>query len=193
MALPDSLKIIVGNDIVLADTTDHPPSAANIIGVRTDQIDCTDLAGGGAARQSAKFAFPTNMDAEYVFSAAIEWEVTPEITAGEVVDFYMGYSVSATAGTGNPGGLSGLDAAYTGYAAGGLAASLKQLVFIGSMIMDNVITTDQTQIQMGIATFRPRAQNGMLVVVNNAASAAFHSDMVETTFLIQPLVHQAQD
>jgi len=192
MALPDSLKIVVGTDIVLADTTDHPPSAANIIGVRTDQIDCTDLVAG-AARQSAKFDFGTNMDAEYVFSAAIEWEVTPEIAAGEVVDFYMGYSVSAVDGTANPGGLSGSDAAYTGYGAGGLAASLKQLVFIGSMIMDNVITTDQTQIQMGIATFRPRHQHGMLVVVNNAASAAFHSDMVETTFLIQPLVHQAQD
>lgn len=192
MALPDSIKTIIGTDIVLADTTDHGPATANNLGTRTDQIDCTDLVAG-AARQSAKFDFTANWDQDYVLGAAIEWEVTPEIAAGETVDFYLGFSNSTVAGTANGGGLSGSDAAYTGYSAGGLAASLKQLLFIGSMSQDNVITTDQTQIDMMIAVFRPLRRFGILVVVNSAASAAFHSDMVETSFIISPAVLQIQE
>ena len=192
MALPDSLKTSVGTIIVLADTTDHSPATANNLGTRTDQIDCTDLVAA-AARQSAKLDFGANWDQDFTLGAAIEWEVTPEIAADEVVNFYIGWSPSGTAGTANPGGLSGSDAAYTGYSAGSLAASLKQLDFIGSMVMDNVITTDQTQIDTAISAFRPRHRHGILVVENKAASAAFHSDMVETSFLIQPLVLQLVD
>ncbi len=192
MALPDSVKIVIGTAIVVADTTDHGPATANNLGTRTDQIDCTDLVAG-AARQSAQLDFTANIDVEYVLSAAIEWEVTPEIAAGETVDFYMAWSNSGTAATANSGGASGSDSAYTGYSAGTLAASLRQLDYLGSMVQDNVITTDQTQIDMAIATFTPRMRYGTLVVVNSAASAAFHSDMVETSFVFTPLTTQIQD
>ena len=70
---------------------------------------------------------------------------------------------------------------------------LKQLDLIGVMTMDNVITTDQTQIDMAVGTFRPRQRYGTLVVVNNAAAAAFHSDMVETSFVFTPLTHRIED
>jgi len=192
MALPDSAKLVIGTIIVVADTTDHAPAAANNLGTRTDQIDCTDLAAG-AARQSAKIDFTANIDLEYVLACVVEWEATPEIAAGETLDFYMAWSHSATAATGNPGGVSGLDSAYTGYAAGLLDNSLKQLHFLGSMVMDNVITTDQAQIDTAIVTFTPRARYGTLVVDNSAAAAALHSDMVETSFVITPLVLQIQD
>ena len=192
MALPDSAKRIIGTAIVLADATDHAPAAANYLGARTDQIDCTDLAAG-AARQSAKFDFGANMDLEYVLAACVEWETTPEIAAGETLEFYMGFSDSGTATTANPGGLSGSDAAYTGYAAGSLAASLKQLMLIGVMSQDNVINTDQAQIATAIGTFSPRDRFGMLVVYNRAVAAALHSDMVETSFRITPLTTQIQD
>ena len=192
MALPDSSKIVVGTDIVLADTTDHGPAANNILGTRTDQIDCTDLAAG-AARQGAKVDFTANWDVEYVLRSAVEWEVTPEIAAGEQVIFYMAWSNSGTAATANPGGVSGSDAAYTGYSGGTLAASLDSLHRIGVHVMANVITTDATQINMRCGVFTPRARYGTLVVFNNAASAAFHSDMVETSFVLSPLVHQVQD
>ena len=192
MALPDSTKITIGTVIVLADTTDHGPATANNLGTRTDQIDCTDLAAT-AARQSAQFDFTANIDVEYVLSACVEWEVTPEIAAGETLNFYLAYSNSGTAATANPGGVSGSDSAYTGYSAGSLAQSLRQLTFLGSMTMDNVITTDQAQIDMNIATFTPRQRYATLVVYNAAASAALHSDMVETSFVIQPLVYQTQD
>jgi len=192
MALPDSAKYTIGTAIILADTTDHSPAANYNLGTRTDQIDCTDLAAG-AARQSAKFDFTANMDVEYVLASVVEWETTPEIAAGETLDFYIGYSHSATAAVGNPANLTGADAAYTGITGGTLAASLKQLVFLGSQVMDNVINTDMPQVDTAVATFTPRSRYGMLVVVNSAASAALHSDMVETSFRIQPLTLQLQD
>ena len=175
MALPDSVKLTVGTGIIVADTTDHSPAAANNFGTRTDQIDCTDLAAG-AARESDKLDFTANMDLQLTFGAVIEWETTPEVAAGETVDFYMGWSNSGTAATANPGSLSGSDAAYTGYTGGSLAQSLLALDFIGSMVMDNVINTDEAQSDSAIAVITPKARYGILVVYNNAASAAFHRD-----------------
>ena len=191
MALPDSAKTIIGTILVVADTTDHGPAAANNLGTRTDQIDCTDLAGG-AARQSDKLDFTANMDEEYVLAAAIEMEATPAPASGEVVDFYMAWSNNTTAGTANPGGIGGADAAYTGTGGDSLDDSVKQLDFLGSMVLTADVT-GTVQIDMAISTFKPRARWGTLVVYNRAASAAFHSDMDETSFLITPLVNQVQD
>jgi hypothetical protein len=188
MALPDSAKWTVGTAIILADTTDFSPTAANSFGSRTDQIDCTSLAAG-AARQSTKFDFTANMDAEYTLAAAIEFATAP--AAGEVVNFYIGYSNNGTAGTANPGGLGGTDAAYTGYSSN-LADSLKQLDFIGSMSL-TVQATTTIQIDTAVGTFSPRHRYGILVVENASAADAFHSDMVETSFAIIPRVLQIQD
>ena len=192
MALPDSYKMVPGTPIVAADTTDHSPAANSNIGTRTDQIDCTNLAAG-AARQSDKIDFGSSYDVEYVLAAAIEWETSPEVAAGETVDFYIGWSNNATAGTGNPGGLGGADAAYTGYSGGSLDDSLPALHYLGTMVQDNVINTDDPQVNTAIATFTPRARYGTLVVHNNAASAAFHSDMVETSFAFTPITMRVED
>lgn len=186
MALPDYAAQSIGTAIILADTTDHSPAANYNLGTRTDQIDCTDLAAG-AARQSAKFDFGATWDLEVVLASVVEWETTPEVAAGETLDFYMGYSHSATAAVGNPANLTGADAAYAGITGGTLAASLKQLTYIGSQVMDNVINTDMPQIDTNVSTFTPRDRYGILVVFNNAASAALHSDMVETSFRLTPI------
>ena len=192
MALPDYLALSTGTAIILADSTDYSPAANYNLGTRTTQIDCTDLAAA-AARQSDKFDFGTTWDMECVLAACIEWETTPEVAAGMTVDYFIGYSHSATAAVANPANLTGADAAYTGMTGGTLANSIKQLTYIGSQIMDNVINTDMPQINTNIATFVPRARYGILVVRNNAASAAFHSDMVETAFRITPLRTAIQD
>jgi hypothetical protein len=192
MALPDTLKHVTGTPLIVADTTDHSPAANNNLGTRTDQIDCTDLAAA-AARQSDQLDFGLNRDLHWVLAACIEWEASPEVAAGERVDFYIAWSHSATAAVANPGGVTGSDSAYAGYSAGSLAAALKQLDFIGSMIQDNVITTDQAQIDTCISVFQTKARYGTLVVVNSAASAAFHSDMVETSFRLSPEKTQIQD
>lgn len=194
MALPDSVKKVVGTTIILGNAAAHNGSvaAANNLGNVTDEIDCSDLVAQNA-RQSAKFDFGANLDVEYVLAACVEWETTPEIAAGETLKFYIAWSHSATAANANPGGVSGSDSAYTGYSAGSLAASLKQLDLIGSMSQDNVINSDQAQIDTRISTFTPGKRYGTLVVFNAAASAALHSDMVETSFSIAPLVIQLQD
>lgn len=197
MALPDSTKIVIGTPIILGNAAAHNGSVAanNNLGDITDEIDFKDLARG-AARQAAKFDFTANFDVEFNVGAVIEWEVTPEIAAGDTLEFYLAYSNSATAAVGNPGGVSGVDSAYVGYSAGSLLASLKQLAFIGSMQMDNVITTDQAQINTNFFTFTPRMRFATLVVHNpatNSVAAALFSDMVEMSVILQPLTYQIQD
>ena len=187
MALPDSQKLTIGTLIVVADSTDHGPAAGNDLGTRTDQIDCTSLAAG-AARQSAKLDFTANLDLEINFGAAIEMATAP--TAGELVSFFIAWSPSATAANANPGGIGGTDSAYTGYSSN-LDNSLRQLHRIGQMFM-TVQFTGTVQIDTAICTFRPRQRYGTLVVYNET-SDAFHSDMVETSFVFTPLVHQTQD
>lgn len=186
MALPDSAKLTIGTYLLVADSTDYADNQG--FGTRTDQIDLTSLAAG-AARQSAKLDFTANIDLEYVLGASIEFATAP--AAGETIDFYLGYSNSGTAGTNNPGGLSGSDAAYTGYSSN-LDESLKQLVYLGSMVA-TVQATTTVQIDTAIATFTPRARYGSLVVVNNSAADAFHSDAVEMAVRMTPLVTQIQD
>jgi len=185
MALPDYGAYSVGTAIVLADTT-HAPATAYNLGTRTDQINCTSLAAG-SARQSAKFDFGATWDLEMVLASCLEWATSPEVAAGETLDFYIGYSHSATATTGNPANLTGSDAAYSGMTGGTLAASLAALTWIGSHVMDNVINTDMPQVDTNVATFVPRDRYGILVVMNSATAAALHSDMVETSFRITPL------
>jgi hypothetical protein len=175
-----------GTAIVIADTTDY----AGDLGTRTDQIDLTSLASGGA-RQSTK------VDLEYLATdkfprawavyAAIEFAVAP--TSGNVVDFYVGFSPSATAGTANPGGLSGADSAYTGTSGDSLDDSLKQLVYIGSLIATADATTTVQFQSIGIIT--PLEQYASFVVDNNADQALV-ADAVEMAIRIVPLVDEVQ-
>lgn len=187
MTLPDSLKNVVGTVIVLADTTDHSPSANNNLGTRTNQIDLTSL-GAAAARQSAKFNFTANRALLYRMTAAIEFATAP--AAGETVDFYMAFSPSATAAVANPGGVSGSDSAYTGYSSN-LADSLKQLTYIGSMVLTVQATTTVQIAPIGV--FSPPHRYATLVVVNNSAADAFVADAVEMSVLIEPIDTQIQD
>lgn len=195
MALPDSTKIVIGTPIILGNAAAHNGSVAanNNLGNVTDEIDVKDLAVG-AARQSAKFDFGANFDVEYNFGAVIEWEASPEVAAGDSLQFYLAYSNSATPAVANPAAVAGVDSAYSGYAAGSLLASLKQLADIGVMNMDNVITTDQTQIDTNIWTFTPRMRYATFVTFSPSTNtAALHSDMVEMSFIFQPLTYQVQD
>lgn len=187
MALPDSMKIVTGTAIVLAHTT-YSPTAANNLGSRTDQLNLTSIAAG-AARQSIKFDFGANRAPLWVLAAGIEMATAAD--AGEAVDFYIGFSSNATAGTANPGGLSGADAAYTGYNAN-LADSLKDLTPLSALIL----TTDATTVVLidtEITTFRATERYGSLVVVNNTASDAFVADAVEMAIRLTPLEYQVQD
>ena len=176
--------------ITFRDSTDFGPTAANDLrhGTATDTEVQLDLTGvtNGAARQSAKFDLGAVRAPAYNVRCAFELAATP--TAGAVVSLYVAPSQDATAGTGNPGAVSGADAAYTGYSSN-LAASLKQLQYVGDFVC-TAQATGTVQVA-GAGIFVPRERYGSLVVVNNSG-AAFHSDMVETHIVLDPVYEQIQ-
>ena len=179
--------------IVFADhANDFSPTAANDLRISTDGSNEADYdielasVADDAARQSVKADLGENRAAEYSVRAAFEFAATP--TAGETVELYWAPSSSDTAGTGNPGNVTGADAAYSGYSSN-LDASLKQLEFIGAF----VVTVQATAtVQVGeIAVFAPSQRYGSLVVVNRSG-AAFHSDDVESHVVFDPIIPEQQ-
>jgi hypothetical protein len=163
-----------------ADFGGSPATAANslIIGTPSGvQIDLTGVAASGGARESAKVGLGDPRASMYRVDACIEFEAAP--SDGGFVEFYWAESPSGTAGTGNPGGVSGSDAAYT-VTQGGVG----QLKYIGAMpVRANVIN-------IGYAgRIMPEHQYGSIVVVNNT-DQAFRSTataMDETHITLTPL------
>jgi hypothetical protein len=181
-----------GLQFLLRDATDFPNSGAGppttaanslIIGTPTEvQIDLTGIAATGGARQSAKMDLTTPWGVSWTIDACIEFETAP--ADGGSVDFYWAKSPSATAGTGNAGGTTGADAAFTD-----TAGNLGQMVSLGSLpVRNNVINIGS----VGLLT--PTLQYGNLVVVNNA-STAFRSTataMDETHIVITEVIDELQ-
>jgi hypothetical protein len=160
-----------------------PATAANslIIGTPTDvQIDLTGVAASGGARQSTKTAdIGATRDVLFRVNACLEFETAP--TDGGSVAFYWGESPSSTAGTGNPAGLSGTDAAFTD-----TAGNLGQLQYIGQLkVRNNVVNIGQ------VGTFIPYHRYGVLVVVNNADQAlrSTATAMDETHITLTPVTY----
>lgn len=114
------------------------------------------------ARQSTKMDFgpagvPWSM--QYMLRATIESGAGAP-AKGLAFNFYMGWSDSGTAGTNNPGGLSGADAAYKDSEEDEWT---KQLDLIGSLISTNDATAKQVK---DIGVFTPPMRYGILVVQN---------------------------
>jgi len=172
-----------GTAIILADTTDHSPtSAVALTGTRTDQIDLTSL-GAGAYRQSAKFDVGATRARDWIMRACIEPVSAPAATS-PTVEFFLGFSDSATAGVNNPGNLSGSDAAYNGYgaAASDATESIGQLMRVGHLPF-----SADDDVNVGeIGIFTPFLRYGILVVRNNLA-VALESDAVEMSIHLIPI------
>ena len=180
-----------GTQLLFADhATDFgaaPATAANSIirGTPVDiQIDLTNLAISGGARQSAKSADLARTGTEIVewwnCKACMENETAP--AAGGTYDFYWNASPSATAATGNMGGASGSDAAYT-------AAGETQMTYIGSLRVKNTV------INIGdVGNFSMTERYGSLIVINNTSTAARNTAtaMDETHIVLNPLVPDIQ-
>jgi hypothetical protein len=179
--------------IVFADHAgDFNPTAANDLRISDDGSNEADYdvelanVADDAAGQSVKADLGENRAVEYSVRAAFEFAATP--TAGETVELYWAPSHKAAAGSGNPGNVTGADAAYSGYSSN-LDASLKQLEFIGAF----VVTTQATAtVQVGeVAVFAPGERYGSLIVVNRSGSA-FHSDDVESHVVFDPILPEQQ-
>lgn len=167
---------------------DFGPTAANDLrqGTTTNvELALASLADG-SARQSAKADFGVKRARLYAVTTAFEFAATP--VAGEIVELYWASSPDATAANGNPGGTSGSDAAYTGYSSN-LADSVKHLMFLGAHVVTVQVTT-VVQIAF-VTTFAPPDRYGNLVI-KNEASAAFHSDDVESHVVFTPIFEEVQ-
>lgn len=180
VALPDNILTQNGTAIVFADATDHSPATANNLGTRTAQLDLTGVTDG-AACQSDKVDLGATRAEIYEVMAAFEIASTP--TAGEVIELWWAPSPDATAGTANPGNVSGADGAYAGYSSN-MAASIKQLQFIGDFVCTAQATGTVQKARVG--AFRPKYRYGSLVVRNESGSS-LHSDAVEMSVLLSPV------
>jgi len=170
-----------GTAIVLADTTDYAGDG----GARTNQIDLTSIAST-EARQSDKIDLLEARAARFSVTLCVEFDVAP--SSGNIVSLYFAPSISETAGTANPGGVSGADSAYTGTASDSLADSIKQLDLIGAL----VCTSDAaTVVNLQPFTYFPPTRYGS-VVVYNEADQAFEGDAVEMFVTFTPLIDEAQ-
>lgn len=179
--MANEILVKSGTPVVWADTTDYAGDG----GTRTHQIDLTDLADG-AARQGAKADLGATRAKQFAVTVCVEMAIAPASKAA--IDVYWATSLYATAGTLNPGGCSGADAAYTGTAGDSLDNSLAQLQYLGSVSL----TSDADPVlQIQTFTLFPQHRYGMPVIDNNGGQA-MHSDAVECFVSLTPIIPEIQ-
>ncbi len=179
------------DQITFADFgADFNPTAANDLrhaaAVDTEVQMALASVADGAAWESAKADLGENRATECHVRAAFEMAATP--VEGDVVELYWAPSQHSTPANGNPGGASGASGAYAGYAAN-LAASVKQLIFIGPFVCTANLTATVQVAEVG--TFSPPERYGSLIV-KNESGAAFHSDDVECHVVFDPIIPEIQ-
>lgn len=179
--MANEILVKSGTPVVWADTTDYAGDG----GTRTHQIDLTDLANG-AARQGAKADLGATRAKQYSVTVCVEMAIAP--TSKDAVDIYWAASPHATAGTMNPGGTAGADAAYTGTTGDSLDDSLMQLLYLGSISL----TADADPVlQIQNFTLFPQHRYGMPVIDNNGGQA-MHSDAIECFVSLTPIKPEVQ-
>jgi hypothetical protein len=124
----------------------------------------------GSARQGAKLDLGATRADSYDVFLDLEFAASP--TGGTTVDVWWAPSGSATAATDNPGGITGSDAAYSGYSSN-LTASLPQLQPVGSATLTAQATATVQRIYVG--RFSPARRYGSPVVLNNGSGVALVS------------------
>lgn len=184
----NQVLIEAGTQILFNNSATYSPAAALSdieVATPTDvQIDLTAILTT-EARMSDQIDLGTQRAPGYAVTAAIEMQATP--TTGTTWDFYWAASPVSTAGTGNPGGVTGSDADYTGTPAT-LAEGLVKLIFIGSLQM-----SADAIIQVGTVNgyFSPPTRYGCLIA-HNRSGATSHTDVVETAIAFDPIIPDIQ-
>ncbi len=177
-----NISVSNGTAIILANSGDHAPTAGlSLSGTRTDQIDLTSLAASDY-RQSAKVDLGATRAREWMLRAAIEPVSAP--TAGDVVEFFIGFSDSATAANNNPGNLSGSDAAWNGYGAADTDATevVGQLVRVGQLVFGA-----DADVHIGEIGVFPALLRYGIVVVRNGLSVALDTDAIQMSVHLIPI------
>ena len=173
-----------GTATVWADTTDYDNTVSGL--ARTHQIDLTSVVAG-EARQGAKADLGATRAAKY--NVLVAFEIASAAASNELIDVYLAWSPSSTAGNANPGGCTGADADYDGTTGDSLADSLLQLDFVGSLhtTADNTTVVQYEKIGEIYATGRYVS----VVVVNNSTGALV-SDAVEMYIALEPIIDEFQ-
>ncbi len=194
MALPDSLKRVVGTALVFSSTEYSPTDGGQPTGqdanLSFNTTGGTGVGASGVCWQSAKLDIGSaNMDAEMQVDAYFEWHSAP--TAGETANVYLAWSTTSTAGNGNPGNVSGANGVYQGYGADTASGTeaLKQLEFVGSL----VLTADADVHVAKIGTVVPKSRYVSVVVENQSAVALAATDAIESAVVLTPITYQVQD
>ena len=180
------IGVQIGTPIVWADIGgdfDDTPETG------THQLTLGSL-GSALAREGAKADMAsiatTHLANRFAFMLRIEPEVAP--VSGTTIDVYWGASPSVTAGSYNPGLLTGVDADYAGSAGDSLADTLLQLQFIGSLSL--TLDTDPV-IQQGTWVTSLPMRYGIPVIVNNSGQA-LHATDDKMSLIAYPLEDEAQ-
>lgn len=151
----------------------------------TVQITLAALANA-AARQGVKVDLGATRAARYDVTFRPELDVAP--ASGAVMSLWWAPSPSGTAGTANPGGVSGADAAYTGTAGDSIADSVKQLQLIGVLVCTSDLAT---VVQQQTFTFFPASRYGSIVVFNESGQA-LEGDDIEMSIIMMPVIDEVQ-
>lgn len=167
------VKVTEQTPIVWANTGDYSSTVSGF--VRTHAMDFTSI-GAGAYEEGAKADLGVTRWPLYAVHVAVEF--ASGAISGETVDYYWGASNSTTAGTHNPAGMDGVGGVYTGTAGDSAADSVKQLLFIGSL----VTTSDQTTVvqygMVGHLSGDALLRWGMPLMLNGSTGATV-ADSVE--------------
>lgn len=143
-----------------------------------------DSLATATARQGAKSA--TLVDATKGLPALLEVVISTVLQAaptdGNTVDVYIGFSSSATAGTDNPGNLSGTDASLSGP-----TSVTPQLVFVGSLVCSNTVGTGTQEQRFLVA---PQDAYMSPVIVNNSGQTT-SATANKTVITVTPLYQQS--
>lgn len=141
-------------------------------------ITCTSL-GAGSGRQGDKsttFADGTlGNPIEYRIKLVMQFTAAP--TDGKEVEVWVGQSSSGTAGTDNPGALTGADGTYT-------VSERFQLNYAGSLIASNAIGIG---VQQQAEFVVPRLELFLSPLVFNNADQAFDATALHTVLTITPV------
>lgn len=111
-----------------------------------------------------------------VLEVIVETKLQAAPTAGNQCVVYLGFSKHATAGSENPGGLTGVDAAV------GNADQLPQLSFVGALVLSNALGTG---VQRARFTVAPRAEYLIPVFQNSSGQTTSNVDG-ETCITVRP-------
>ena len=193
MATQDGLQVY-GTQLSFADhaadfdngTPSQPVTAANslIIGTPTEVQMNLSVVANAAMWQSAKTATLAKTGSAWPImwrlGACLEFTATP--AADTTCEFYWNPSPSATPATGNSGGTSGTDLAYT-------AVGTKQLILIGVMTLRNAVIN----IDNRIGWLRMPDLYGSLIFVNKSGVAMVaDGDADEIHVTLTPVIDNLQ-